>query len=262
MVKVLVYDWSFGVDGFTIDPAARKLYWGGANLGDMVYAATLSSASLDGEGVQVLLRQPDVHWPNAIAVDSVSQTLYWAEVNGSIQRAPVPVPCEHTTFAPAVEDYRNDLIVDRRTRCLYWSEGNRIIRAPLDGSGMEIALITDPTVARRIALDQLSGELYWTVSGHNGFDSVWRASEDGTMIEHVLNARYIWALAIDPRTLGDVNADRLVDLYDHKHICACLIGPEQTPPEPPCSFFDVDPTDGDVDLADYATFQNAVTGAR
>ena len=58
---------------------------------------------------------------------------------------------------------------------------------------------------------------------------------------------------------GDCNWDGGVNLIDFSDFEACLAGPDAEPGGTPCPCFDRD-GDGDVDLADFARFQQAFTG--
>jgi hypothetical protein len=58
--------------------------------------------------------------------------------------------------------------------------------------------------------------------------------------------------------LGDFDRDGDVDLADFASMPDCLTGPENEPATGDCDSFDYD-TDADVDLADFAEFQQALT---
>jgi len=60
---------------------------------------------------------------------------------------------------------------------------------------------------------------------------------------------------------GDCDADGGVTLLDYDAFEACLSGPGGGLIEPGCVCFDLDGS-GDVDLADFATFQVAFTGGQ
>ena len=135
--------------------------------------------------------------PDGIAVDVEAGHLYWTNMgvpsrnDGSIERADLDgrnrttiVP-EGATFTP------KQLQLDKRGGKLYWSdrEGMRVMRANLDGSGIETLVQTGSTEADRrdqtkwcvgIALDLERGQIYWTQKGPDnaGKGRIFRAGID------------------------------------------------------------------------------------
>jgi hypothetical protein len=64
-----------------------------------------------------------------------------------------------------------------------------------------------------------------------------------------------WAIAVDaPSAAGDCNADGNVDLTDYATMKDCLSGPPVSVESAACTCFDLDGT-GTVDLLDFAAFQ-------
>ena len=59
-----------------------------------------------------------------------------------------------------------------------------------------------------------------------------------------------------PRRVGDANCDRVVDLVDYLDFDTCIAGPAAGQRDPDCASLDHD-SDGDVDLRDYALYQQA-----
>jgi len=120
--------------------------------------------------------------PDGIAVDVQARRLFWTVMgipnanDGSIQRADLDggnalsvVPAGGT-FTP------KQLKIDSASGKLYWSdrEGMRVMRANLDGTGVETLVVTGTTDAERaddtrwcvgIALDPARHQLYWTQKG-------------------------------------------------------------------------------------------------
>ena len=69
------------------------------------------------------------------------------------------------------------------------------------------------------------------------------------------------AVFVLPPHYGDANADGELDLDDHATFVNCLNGPDVEPRPTPLDClktFDID-ADRDIDLADFATFQLALT---
>lgn len=67
-----------------------------------------------------------------------------------------------------------------------------------------------------------------------------------------------WPGATVP-VFGDCNGDGNVALFDFACFVDCVTGPGGGPVPPECQTFDYD-NDDDVDLLDFAAFQNAFTG--
>ncbi len=246
--ETVISDVEFDVYSFTIDPVAKKLYWGGMSYGDVWDAAPISSATFSGGDLQRLIYT----WPGEMAVDPIGQELYWIGLFG-LAHAPLNGTTSCESFGPWGRMY--DLLVDICGRRLYWSEDGRIMRSRLDGSGAEEVIETPTGRAWRIALDSLGRKIYWLSAG-----SIRRGNLDGTGEEEVLSAQPISDFAIDPGMGGTCNMDAQLTLCDHAGLVKCLDGPGRIPSRPACAFFDRDPRDGDVDLADYARFQHAMTG--
>ena len=135
--------------------------------------------------------------PDGVALDVAAGHLYWTNMgvpnrnDGSIERVDLDgghrktiVP-EGATFTP------KQLQLDRRHGKLYWCdrEGMRVMRADLDGSGIETLVQTGSTEADRldqttwcvgIALDLERNQIYWTQKGPDnaGRGRIFRAGID------------------------------------------------------------------------------------
>ena len=135
--------------------------------------------------------------PDGVALDVAAGHLYWTNMgvpnrnDGSIERVDLDgrnrktiVP-EGATFTP------KQLQLDKRHGKLYWCdrEGMRVMRADLDGSGIETLVQTGSTDADRldqttwcvgIALDLERNQIYWTQKGPDnaGRGRIFRAGID------------------------------------------------------------------------------------
>ena len=139
----------------------------------------------------------DCRMPDGVVVDTEAGHLYWtcmgvlSRNDGSIERADLDgrnrrtiVP-EGATFTP------KQLQLDKRHGKLYWCdrEGMRVMRANLDGTGIETLVQTGSTDADRrdltrwcvgIALDLDRNQIYWTQKGADnaGQGRIFRAGID------------------------------------------------------------------------------------
>jgi len=113
--------------------------------------------------------------------------------------------------------------------------------------------------SRQLALDHRNGKLYWTdpVS-----DKIFRSNLDGTRLEEYVSQGLDdpYGIALDLRTPGDFDDDGDVDLNDFARFQNCFTGEGPRGMDAPCTFFDADPADGDVDAANFAVFAGALSG--
>ncbi len=130
--------------------------------------------------------------PDGIVVDVAGGHLYWTTMggvsadDGTIERADLD-GSHGATVVPAGGTFTPKQIkLDAIHRKLYWSdrEGMRIMRANLDGSGVETLVETARGDAARrdarnwcvgIALDVARGKMYWTQKGSGGNGRILRA---------------------------------------------------------------------------------------
>ncbi len=154
------------------------------------------SCNPDGSDVKTIVAEAR-KMPDGIVVDVEAGHIYWTSMgsivasDGSILRAdldgknPTVIVPEGGTHTP------KQLQLDKKNGKLYWSdrEGMRVMRANLDGSGIETLIETghgdeDRRDARKqcvgIALDIDRGQLYWTQKGNDnaGQGRIFRAGMD------------------------------------------------------------------------------------
>ena len=157
-----------------------------------VGAGRVVSTNPDGSDLKVLLDRHKTGM-DGIVVDSQAGHIFWTnmgkvkENDGSIERMDLDGR-NLTTVVPVGGTFTaKQLKLDRKNGKLYWSdrEGMRVMRANLDGSGIEILVETAHGDAARldaknwcvgIALDVERGKIYWTQKGAGGNGSIRRGS--------------------------------------------------------------------------------------
>ena len=151
------------------------------------------SAAQDGSDVKVLV-SGRTGIPDGIAVDVEHRHIYWTimgrprDNDGMIERADLDGSRLTTVVAAGGAFTPKQLKLDAVHRKLYWSdrEGMRVMRANLDGSGVETLVETAQGETARldarnwcvgIALDVAGGKVYWTQKGGDnaGVGSIRRA---------------------------------------------------------------------------------------
>lgn len=121
--------------------------------------------------------------PDGIVVDVEAGHLYWTNMgsspktnDGFIERADLDGANRKTIVSPGTTFTPKQLHLEKKSGKLYWSdrEGMRVMRANLDGSGLETLVQTGEGDADRkdetkwcvgIAVDPDRGHIYWTHKG-------------------------------------------------------------------------------------------------
>ncbi|MCJ1227956.1 hypothetical protein MMC12_004615 [Toensbergia leucococca] len=150
------------------------------NTGDN-HHGRIVSCNTEGSDQKTILSRLGIG-PDGIAIDSEHGHIYWTnmgkpmENSGSIWRVdldgnnPTIIIQEGKTFTP------KQCNIEARSRKLYWCdrEGMRVMRANLDGSGVETLIQTGAGDVERedhqrhcvgIAVDEGRGKMYWTQKG-------------------------------------------------------------------------------------------------
>jgi hypothetical protein len=140
------------------------------------------SCRTDGSELSVVVAGCALH-PDGIVIDDVSGYIYWTNMgrnfkwpDGSIERAKLDGSARRTIVAEGLTFTPKQITIDRTAGLLYWCdrEGMRVMRARLDGSGIEVLVQTGSKDEERldarnwcvgIALDTARGLVYWTQKG-------------------------------------------------------------------------------------------------
>ena len=145
-----------------------------------IAAGQVLSINPDGSGKKVLVSGAPL--PDGVVVDVEAGHIYWTNMvvpsknNGYIERADLDGANRKTIVPPGVTFTPKQLHLEKASGKLYWSdrEGMRVMRANLDGSGVETLVQTGEGDADRrdltkwcvgIAVDPDRGHLYWTQKG-------------------------------------------------------------------------------------------------
>lgn len=143
--------------GFTIDFATSKVYFFRTlQLGlDIFY--TLSRMNIDGSALETVTNNfaGFIH----IGFDSAANKVFFpGDFNYTIQQAPLNGGTKSTVVSGLA---LSNVILDALSGKLYLTEGTRILRANLDGSGLQ-TLISGLQGPNGLALDLTQSHLYWS----------------------------------------------------------------------------------------------------
>ncbi len=146
----------------------------------------VSSVNPDGSDKKVLASGYPL--PDGIVVDVEAGHIYWTNMgstpktnDGFIERADLDGGNRKTIIPPGITFTPKQLHLEKQSGKLYWSdrEGMRVMRANLDGSGLETLVQTGEGDADRedatkwcvgIAVDPDRGHIYWTLKGPDNAD--------------------------------------------------------------------------------------------
>jgi hypothetical protein len=158
----------------TIEGVTERLFFLSASGGQIITMAT------DGSDRRVIVTGG--HIPDGIVVDTDAGHIYWTNMgdprlgDGSIQRCDLDGGDVTTIVPRGVTHTPKQIYLDRIDRKLYWAdrEGMRMMRANLNGSHVEILVVSGDPAADRgdatkwcvgVAIDHARRQLYWTQKG-------------------------------------------------------------------------------------------------
>jgi|GEM_PF-2075288 len=150
------------IRGIAIDAAASKVYWTTSNLAT---GATIEKADLGGTNRQTVYQFGPGNGtnPRGIAVDGT--ILYWADfgsgkiLRGDVAGSTTPSELIAGLDGPVGVSLSND-------GYLYWTEANaKVIKRRASISGTITTLVSGLTTPNYIAVDDASGQMFWTEIG-------------------------------------------------------------------------------------------------
>jgi hypothetical protein len=165
---------------------ASQAVSGGTAAVDRLFLLELSDnrvLSLNPDGSDRKVIVTGCRYPDGIAVDVAAGHIYWTNMgvpdanDGSVERADLDGRNRQTIVAPGGTFTPKQIQLEKKSRKLYWCdrEGMRVMRANLDGSGIETLVDTSggdlrpgPDASRwcvGVAVDVDGGQVYWTQKG-------------------------------------------------------------------------------------------------
>jgi len=150
-----------------------------------LFVLSLSSGevlSMNPDGSDKVAIASGGHMPDGVAVDPEAGHVYWTNMgvphldDGTIERCDLDGANRVTIIPQGVTHTPKQIHLDRAHGKLYWAdrEGMRMMRSNLDGSKVEILVVSGDPEAHRgdatrwcvgVALDHARGQLYWTQKG-------------------------------------------------------------------------------------------------
>ena len=241
-IRLLLIGWALGALAFLVlhgryflldEPTTtaeddRRLFW-------VDFFGSVHSSRPDGSDSRRLVTQSWFSFPDGIAIHPETGRMFWTNMgmsNGTIMSANADgsdlrtvVPTGHTTTP-------KQLALDPVGNKLYWGDRDdpKIMRANLDGSGIEIIIDGDLMSPVGLALDPVGRWIYFT---DRYAENIKRSRLDGSGVEIVVGSTvYPTDIAVDPagghmywasRTLGEIYRARL----DGSHIETIVTGLNQ-----------------------------------
>lgn len=161
-----------------VDPCGHKIYWCD---NDPAVTGRIFRSNLDGTRTEAIVHGGIAN--RYLALDSCHGYVYWASVEGVIERCRLDGSCRET-LTSAENPF--GFALDTCRGKMYWTEPNSdrnvICRANVDGSMTEDLIATGERPGS-VAVDQTNGRIYWTEVGQN--HRIRRANLDGSNVTDV-----------------------------------------------------------------------------
>lgn len=243
----------YGPTRLYINALEGQIYWTSWRIGDCCgdFAGPIRRANLDGSNVTDLFFTLE---GAPVDFDFLGAKVYWADYYSIFRSDYFGNDVEYLLNA----QFTGALAVDQQNGKIYWAQRETISRANFDGSSIEpVTSRPGAGYPNPIVLDVPRMTLYWVDR-----IGIRRAGFDGSNIQTIVedDSGEIFSLALDDRIIGDGNQTGTTDLRDFALFQACFLNPALPADSEICARFDIEPFDGQADLADAAWFVASLTG--
>ena len=165
--------------GLALDFDTGLLFW-------TDFLGGLFSANLDGSDPKKLAGTPGEEFANqGVDVDEMTRRVFWLNDTDEvphIRSINEDGTGQQTVLDDVVESFPSDLVIDPIGGKMYWADGDMIMVANLDGSGIQTLIDSLEPPPRGLALDVRGGKIYFTAADEANAQ-VQRANLDGTNVE-------------------------------------------------------------------------------
>ena len=164
----------FNMFGFSIDQNQRIMYW------NQLGSGSVQSAAFEPTSIDIPFEIGG--FTTAFLADVATGKMYWASgTERNVQRSNFD-GTEREIIAENIFNPQT-LAASPDGSIVFWTLGNTIYRANVDGTGFG-ALLSDLQTPKGMAIDGETEKLYWAETGAN---AIKRANFDGTDVEVVMN---------------------------------------------------------------------------
>uniref|UniRef100_A0A3Q2CY79 Low density lipoprotein receptor-related protein 1Ab n=1 Tax=Cyprinodon variegatus TaxID=28743 RepID=A0A3Q2CY79_CYPVA len=184
------------IDNVTVvdyDAVEHRIYWSD------VRTQTIKRAFINGTGVETVV-SADLPNAHGLAVDWVSRNLFWTSYDANKKQ--INVARLDGSFKNAVVqglDKPHCLVVHPLLGKLYWTDGDNISMANMDGSDQTL-LFTNQKGPVGLSIDYEKKQLYWISSGNSTIN---RCKLDGSKLEILEGVKGKFTKATALAIMGD-----------------------------------------------------------